>query len=263
MTPVSVTRLRKLALGSCLGLLTCLAASGGARTAEQTGPKKVDSPRRTAAASSAESEYVRVFDKPGAVPAKKPVAKIAKSEGGALSMLARTGFWLGLIIVLLCGMVVLARKFLPKSMGMFKSPAMELVGRSYLDPKRCVYLLKVGKRVLVVGGAENGLSCLGQIDKDEEVEHLMALASNGAPKGESKARGFAAALGRRLSRLPLTAAASKEDEAALLTASSEEGAIAEEAQVPVPMPTRGGAVGGLDELRNRVEGLKARLRAIS
>jgi len=257
MTPVCLIRLRRVALASCLGVLAC-SLGGGAWAAERA-ENRVDSPRRAAA----EPEYIRVFDKPDAVAAGKTVARKPATKGGALSMLARTGFWLGLVIVLLCGMVVLARRFLPKSMGMFKSPAMELVGRSYLDPKRCVYLLKVGKRVLVVGGAENGLSCLGQIDDAAEVEHLVALAGNGASREESKARGFAAALGRRVSGLHLTAAASKADEAALLTAMGQDGSAAEEAEVSTPLPARSRGARGLDELKDRVEGLKARLRAIS
>jgi flagellar biogenesis protein FliO len=250
--------LRLAGLAACLALIPAVRGAAGA--GEPAGPP----------AGAAESEavrasgYIRVFQPDEAA------ASVGRDEGrdaarpGALSMLARTGFWLGLILVALCGVVVLARRFMPRSMSMFKSPAMELMGRSYLDPKRCVYLLKVGGRVLVVGGAENGLTCLSEISDQAEVRHLAALAASPGPARSAEPGRFAAALGRSLGGLAGRPAARSSEPAGIPpgTGGRSAAATGSNQQYP-PVPARSRPVDQLDELREKVEGLKARLRAIS
>ena len=61
----------------------------------------------------------------------------------------------GLAFVVLYG----ARRF-----GMGKSRGgIELVGQLPLDARRCIYLVKVGEQVLVVGAAEGGLTKLAEM----------------------------------------------------------------------------------------------------
>jgi flagellar biogenesis protein FliO len=215
---------------------------------------------------------IQVFE-----PGEEPPAAAAGLEDGAdraegvepgrstLSTLARTGVWLGLVVLLLCGLVAAARRILPKSMGMFKSPAMELMGRSFLDPKRCVYLLKVGSRVLVVGSAENGLTCLSEITDRAEVEHLGALADSARREGPGEAREFARMLGGRLAGLGR----------GRWSSGARAGSPGREARAGRPVlvgaagdrveAQRAGAAAtpGFEELKERIAGLKARLRDIS
>lgn len=242
---------------AALGAVLC----GAAGAAEEKLPPKASSARR----SSGKAEVIRIFaaDENDGRRAVESEKKLKPKAGGALSMVARTGFWLGLVVLLLCGLVVLGKKFLPKSMGMFKSPAMELLGRSYLDPKRCVYLLKVGKRMLIVGGAENGLCSLGEIVELEEVEHLNALVSNGESKSGASQGGFAAALGRRLSGVPGFSGAPAARAALPGIGEDLSSDARDEDATRRPLGIASRAAGGLDELRERVEGLKARLRTIS
>ncbi len=261
MRPVRNTDFARRAFAGLLlaafGVLLCDTAGA----AEEKLPPKASSERR----SGGGADVIRIFaanesdDGQASVAAKQ----LKPKAGGALSMLARTGFWLGLVVLLLCGLVALGKKFLPKSMGMFKSPAMELLGRSYLDPKRCVYLLKVGKRMLIVGGAENGLCSLGEIAEPAEVEHLTALVSNGESRTEGNKGGFAAALGRRLPGLPgfSGAPAARAAVPGIGEDRSSDARDGSATRKPVGIGSR--SAGGLDELRERVEGLKARLKTIS
>jgi flagellar biogenesis protein FliO len=200
---------------------------------------------------------------------------VNRESGGhspsALSMVARTGFWLGLIIVMLCGVVALARKFLPRPMGMFKSPAVELLGRSYLDAKRCIYLLKVGGRILVVGSSESGLSCLSEVASPDEVACLAATARSGLSGAQVERGTFGQTFARRVARIFSsggTRVPEPVDERSLDAEcddrqrdNCEIGLSRERLEKPRPADVQDDA--DLHDLRTRVEGLKARLRAIS
>ena len=78
------------------------------------------------------------------------------------------------------------------------SPArgpLQVVARAPLDGRRAIYLVRVGKkRVLVVGAGDSGLSRLGSLSVDE----LELEAEPGALEGAAPRRSFAQALGRVL-----------------------------------------------------------------
>ena len=214
-----------------------------------------------------ESDPIRIFDADEKV--EEPAEREERPRRSVLGTLARTGFWLGLVVAMLCGLVALARKFLPKSMGMFRSPAMELLGRSYLDPKRCVYLLKIGGRMLVVGSAENGLSCLGEIAEREEVEYLAALARNGAGRPKEGRGGFAASMGRRVSRMVEIVRGGGEQVEPGCAELDLDPRFEEDGRAdPVPggapaEPADRESGDALGQLKEKVESLKARLQTIS
>ncbi len=66
------------------------------------------------------------------------------------------------------------------------SGPLELLGRLPLEPRRAVYLVRVGKIVYVVGASEGGLTRLGEIDAESVP---TAGAGTGSPT-------FAEVLGR-------------------------------------------------------------------
>jgi flagellar biogenesis protein FliO len=67
-----------------------------------------------------------------------------------------------LLLVCLVAVAVLygARRF---GIGRARGP-IDLVGQLPLDARRAIYLVRVGKQVLVVGASEAGLSRLGEVD---------------------------------------------------------------------------------------------------
>lgn len=75
------------------------------------------------------------------------------------------------ILLLVCvGAVVALRFVLPRMMGnkrFNKSGHFELLARYSLDFRRALYLVRVGKKYFVVGGAEQGLHLLSEISKDD------------------------------------------------------------------------------------------------
>lgn len=85
----------------------------------------------------------------------------------------------GLAFVVLYG----ARKL---GVGRPRGPV-ELVGQLPLDARRQIYLVKVGKQVLIVGSSEAGFTKLGEMSA-EDVAALPAPASSGAPFSEIFAR---------------------------------------------------------------------------
>lgn len=78
---------------------------------------------------------------------------------------------------------------------------LQVVARAPLDGKRAIYLVRVGKkRVLVVGAGESGLSRLGSVSVDE-LELPEEVGTEGGERGGAGSpprRSFAQALGRVL-----------------------------------------------------------------
>lgn len=87
------------------------------------------------------------------------------------SYLVETGVTLLAVVALAVLVLVGARRW---GWGRPSGP-MTLVGRLPLDARRSVYLVRVGKRVLVLGASEAGLTRLGQLRADE------VAAMNDAP----------------------------------------------------------------------------------
>lgn len=66
-------------------------------------------------------------------------------------------------IVLLAGLVLYAAR--RAGVGRPTGP-LELVGRLVLDGRRVVYLVRIDKKVLILGASEAGLRKLGELDAD-------------------------------------------------------------------------------------------------
>lgn len=76
-----------------------------------------------------------------------------------------------LVLLIVCaGAVFLLKFFLPRFIGnqrANKEGHFELVSRYALDLRRALYLVRVGKRFFVLGGAEQGLNLLTEISQNE------------------------------------------------------------------------------------------------
>jgi flagellar biogenesis protein FliO len=70
-----------------------------------------------------------------------------------------------LVVVVVLAVVVL---YAARRMGVGRPAGpLDLVGRLPLDGRRAVYLVRVEKRVFVLGASEAGLSKLGELDGDD------------------------------------------------------------------------------------------------
>ncbi len=103
------------------------------------------------------------------------------SAGDSDSGSYRPSMWnivpaLALVLALLAGAVWAARKYLPGVRQLGASPAVRVLGRTHLSPRQSVMLVKVGRRVLIVGSTADGLRTLDSITDPAEVSELVGLA---------------------------------------------------------------------------------------
>ncbi len=96
-----------------------------------------------------------------------------------------------LAMLLLMGAIAFALVRLGRRGGAQKDGPLELLARLPLEGRKSVYLLRAGKRMLVVGSSESGLSSLATFDAAEVEERRAALPS--VPDLEERPRGVSAA----------------------------------------------------------------------
>lgn len=104
----------------------------------------------------------------------------------------REGNWFGVVfflVVVLGAFLVLGlyvfKRILPNGRGLFSSPALEVLGRTHFDQQKYVALLRVGKRLLVVGVAPGGFDALTEISDEVEIADLMAVAKPKTSTGKN------------------------------------------------------------------------------
>jgi flagellar protein FliO/FliZ len=71
------------------------------------------------------------------------------------------------LLAVLGGIVAVSRRFLPQHAGV----GMQVIGRVSLSPRHTVYMLRVGRRVLLVGaGSQGSPSLISELDDLGETE---------------------------------------------------------------------------------------------
>jgi flagellar biosynthetic protein FliO len=91
-----------------------------------------------------------------------------------------------LVIVLaaIAGVTLLVRRLLP-SMRNVSGGVVEILGRNHLSPKQSLALVRIGRRLLLVGITPERLSTLCEIDEPQEVADLLGRAPRRANEGEN------------------------------------------------------------------------------
>lgn len=89
--------------------------------------------------------------------------------------------WPALLAVMaVCSLFVaglyVMKKYLPGHRQLFNHPAMELLGRTHLDQRRFVTLLRVGRRLVVVGVSQDEMRTLAEITDESEITEIMEVA---------------------------------------------------------------------------------------
>lgn len=124
---------------------------------------------------------------------QKPDFSSHKSGGGQAPVPAVSPWsvWGKLIVLLgvvgsvLWAGLLLVKKHLPGGKQFFSSPALEVLGRTHLDPRRYVALLRVGRRLLVLGVSPDAIEGLSEITDEAEVTELLEVARPKTPAGGS------------------------------------------------------------------------------
>lgn len=131
-----------------------------------------------------------------------PAAGAPSPVTGALPRSSEPGAWpLGLdvtakliaVIALIYATAAVARRYLLRSPGLTRT-AVRVLETTSLAPKKTVYVLEVGGRVLVVGASESSLSTLAEFTDPDEVAGLVASTRTG---GSAFQRYLEFSVGRR------------------------------------------------------------------
>lgn len=98
-----------------------------------------------------------------------------------LQLAATVTLFAGLIIACLLA----AKRWLPGSRQLFSHPGLEVLGRTHLDSRRYLALVRVGRRLLVLGASPDTLTPLGEVTDPAEVTELLAIARPKSEPGKS------------------------------------------------------------------------------
>ena len=124
----------------------------------------------------------------------KTVKQLLEEEGrgSAADKINGFGGWdlvkmLVLVVVVTGGIYGAARllkKYVPGARGMFGGTALKVVGRMFLSPKQSIVVVKVGRRMVVVGVTPTEIRRLSEITDADEVEE-MSREIAGTGKGST------------------------------------------------------------------------------
>lgn len=98
-------------------------------------------------------------------------------ETSLIGLLFRVAFSLAFIVLLIWGAVWVMRRF--SSVGIRSAGGdglVDVLGRTYIAPKKAVYILRVGDRALAVGVTESAMTPLAELDL---AETLSACSETG------------------------------------------------------------------------------------
>ena len=139
---------------------------------------EADSPLFEQKAGSASSQPSA--GQPLALPVEKP-----NPSPGLFSTFLRLLFALvvvvGLIILTVWGLKIFWEKR-GWGIGTDEGKLIKVLASAYLAPRKTIYLVEIGKRVLVVGVGNGEMSSLDVITEHSEVEFLRQTAQQGFPK---------------------------------------------------------------------------------
>jgi flagellar biogenesis protein FliO len=78
-----------------------------------------------------------------------------------------------IVIVVIWGLSLLLKKFVTVRGLVSSSESLKILSTLSLSPSRVLYLVRLGERILLIGGGEGGLRTLADITNPEEVSQIM------------------------------------------------------------------------------------------
>jgi flagellar biogenesis protein FliO len=110
----------------------------------------------------------------GRGPSTSGGAETGKSTSSwVFTTLTALGVVIGLILLLRAGFA----KLTGRTTASANNPVVEVLSRTSIAPKNHVLLLRLGRRILVVGDSSSGMNTLANIDDPEEVASLLQAIS--------------------------------------------------------------------------------------
>ncbi len=96
-------------------------------------------------------------------------------------LIARMAFSLIIVIGLIWGVVLLLRRISGKRVSGAAKSFIKVLERSYIAPKKAVYVIQVGNRTLAVGVTDAQMTTLAELDPEETLAAYPAFQKGSPP----------------------------------------------------------------------------------
>lgn len=116
------------------------------------------------------------WDQDGGDDSEPSLSEDTDEGGGGLVAFFQTLISLGIVLVGICLLVWMLKKFVIGTPVLLDKRVGRVVGRIYLSPKNIVYLVRLADRVLVIGASTASLTCLAEITDPAVVEEISTDA---------------------------------------------------------------------------------------
>ena len=98
---------------------------------------------------------------------------------------------LGVVVVVILMILPLVRRFSRSTAAYLHPDAIQILGRSSIDSRNLIYVVRCGPRVLILGATSGGLTTLAEIAEPDEIEEFTTLCHT----SHLSARGSSTSLG--------------------------------------------------------------------
>lgn len=97
------------------------------------------------------------------------------------------GFSLGIVVCLFLGVAWVAKKSMPAGSSRLPNEVVEVLGRSTIAPRQQVYVLRFGRKLLLVSQQPGQTQTLSEITDEEEVIRLAGICEANSPRSATRA----------------------------------------------------------------------------
>lgn len=118
-------------------------------------------------------------------PSKGIEGRIAKPTSPWTTLFS-LGFSLGIVVCLFLGVAWFAKKSMPAGSARLPAEVVEVLGRSTIAPRQQVYVLRFGRKLLLVSQQPGQTQTLSEITDEEEVIRLAGICEANSPRSATR-----------------------------------------------------------------------------
>ncbi len=121
------------------------------------------------------------------IPRESEGKSLSRDSRATAGLSWRDGLPLALVLGVIAAMALLLRRFLPHQRLLTGSGAIEVVARTGLSSKQQLVLVKVGRRLVLLGVSAERINPLSEVVDPDEVAALMGTAAGDRPSSMRRA----------------------------------------------------------------------------
>jgi flagellar biogenesis protein FliO len=96
------------------------------------------------------------------------------------------GFSLGIVVCLFLGVAWMAKRAMPAGSAKLPNEVVEVLGRSTIAPRQQVYVLRFGRKLLLISQQPGQTQTLSEITDEEEVIRLAGICEANSPRSSTR-----------------------------------------------------------------------------